>query len=91
MVARSARKSSAGAAKPWKSRRKSAAKRRLTWADSVALSVGKIEADSSGEVIDPPAPVAATEVGVRRLPVPAGGDRRRGALASALRPVLSRH
>src|SRR4051794_1654230 len=38
---------------------------------SVALSVGKIEADLSGEVIDPPAPVAAAEAGVRWLPFPA--------------------
>jgi hypothetical protein len=46
---------------------------------SVALSVGKIEADLSSEVI-PPAPVAAAEVGVRRVPVSGRSDRRRGAL-----------
>jgi len=31
----------------------------------------QIEAGLSGEVFDPPAPVAAAEAGVRRLPVPA--------------------
>jgi hypothetical protein len=61
-----------------------------TTAGSVALSVGKVEADLSSEVIDPPAPVAAAEVGVRWLPVPARGDRRRGALVSAVQFVLSR-
>ena len=56
----------------------------------VALSVGKIEADLSSEVIDPPASVAVAEVGVRWVPVPAGGDRGRGALVSAVQFVLSR-
>jgi len=45
-----------------------------------ALSVGKIEADLSGEAFDPTWSVAVCEVGVRRVPVPAGGDRGRGAL-----------
>jgi hypothetical protein len=59
---------------------------RLPHKGSVALSVGKIEADLSSEVIDPPAPVAAANVGVRRVPVPARGDRCRGALVSAVHP-----
>jgi hypothetical protein len=57
---------------------------------SVALSVGKIEADLSSEVIDPPAPVAAAEVCVRWVPVPGRGDRGGGALVSAVQSVLSR-
>jgi hypothetical protein len=37
----------------------------------------------------PPCPRSvATSVGVRRVPVPAGGDRSRGSLVSAVRPVL---
>jgi uncharacterized protein with NAD-binding domain and iron-sulfur cluster len=57
---------------------------------SVALSVGVIEAGLGSEVVDPLSPVAASEVGVRRVPVPAGGDHGRGALVSAVRPVVSR-
>jgi hypothetical protein len=57
---------------------------------SVALSVGMIEAGLSSEVIDPLSAVAASKVGVRRVPVPARGDRGRGALVSAVQPVLSR-
>lgn len=57
---------------------------------SVALSVGKIEEDWSGEVLDPPSAVAAAEVSVRRVPVPAIGDRRRGPLVPAVQSVLSR-
>ena len=53
-----------------------------TYGDSVALGVGKIEADLSSEVTGPPAPAAAAEVGVRWLPAPGRGDRCRGALAS---------
>jgi hypothetical protein len=55
-----------------------------TQAGSVALSVGKIEAGSSSDVIDPPAPLVAADVGVRWVPVPGRGDRRRGALVSAV-------
>jgi len=47
---------------------------------SVALSVGKVEADLSGEVVDPRSRVAAVLVGVRRVPVPARGHRSRGPL-----------
>ena len=57
---------------------------------SVALSVGKIEAGLTGEAVEPSSPLAASEVGVRRVPVPARGDRRRGALVSAVQPVLPR-
>jgi len=39
-----------------------------------------IEADLSGEVIWLLSPVAAAEVGVRRVPVPSRGDRGRCAL-----------
>jgi hypothetical protein len=59
-------------------------------AGSVALSVGKIEADLSSEIVDPPSRVAAPEASVRRVPVPAGSDRGRGALVSAVQFVLSR-
>jgi hypothetical protein len=38
------------------------------------------------EVVEPSSPVVAADVGVRRVPVPAGGDRRRGALLSAVQP-----
>jgi hypothetical protein len=51
---------------------------------SVALSVGLIEADLSGEGVDSFSLVAAVEVGVRWLPLPAGGDRRRGSLVPAV-------
>jgi hypothetical protein len=37
---------------------------------SVALSVSKIEAGLSSEVVDLPTPMAAAEVDVRWLPVP---------------------
>jgi hypothetical protein len=57
---------------------------------SVVLSVGKIEADLSSEVLASLTFVAACEVGVRRVPVPSGGDRGRGAVVSAVQFVLSR-
>jgi hypothetical protein len=38
---------------------------------TVALSVCKIEAGLTGEAVDPSSPVAAADVGVRRVPVPA--------------------
>ncbi|MET7671479.1 FAD-dependent oxidoreductase [Micromonospora luteifusca] len=57
-------------------------------AGSVALSVGKIEAGLSSEVVDPLSAASASEVGVRRVPVPCGGDRARGTLVSALLIVL---
>ena len=47
---------------------------------SDALNVRMIEADLSSEVVDPLAPVAPTEVGVRQVLVPSRGDRGRGAL-----------
>jgi len=48
-----------------------------------------IEAGLSGEVADPLSPVAASEVGVRRVPVPRRGDRRCGALVPAVQPFVS--
>jgi hypothetical protein len=50
-----------------------------------------IEAGLSSEVVDPLSPVTASEVGVRRVPVPAGGDRGRGALVSAVHPTEVDH
>jgi hypothetical protein len=50
---------------------------------SAALGVGVIEAELSSEGVGSSSLVAATEVGVRWLPVPARGDRCRGALVSA--------
>jgi hypothetical protein len=40
-------------------------------AGSVALSVGMIEAGLSSEVVEPLSAVVTSEVGVRRVPVPA--------------------
>jgi hypothetical protein len=57
---------------------------------SVALSVGVIETDLGGEGVEPSSPLAASEVRVRRVPVPRRGDRRRGPLVSAVQPLLSR-
>jgi hypothetical protein len=57
---------------------------------SVALGVGMIEAGLIGEAVDPSSPVATSEVGVRWVPLPTRGDRRRGALVSAVQFVLSR-
>jgi hypothetical protein len=56
---------------------------------TVALSVGVIEAGLGCEVVEPSSPLVAADVGVRRVPVPAGGDRGRGALVSAVQSVLS--
>ena|SRR5436305_12560637 len=58
---------------------------------SVALSVGKIAADLGCEAAEPSGPVPAAEVGVRRVPVPAGGDRRGGPVVPTVQPVLSGH
>jgi hypothetical protein len=57
---------------------------------SVALSVGMIEAVLSCEVIDQSWLVAAADVGVRWVPVPARGDRGRGPLVPAVQSVLPR-
>jgi hypothetical protein len=57
---------------------------------SVALGVGMIEADLSGEVVDPLSYVVASDVGVRRVSVPARGDRGRHPLVPAIQPVLPR-
>jgi hypothetical protein len=51
------------------------------------LSVGVIEAGLGCEVVDPSSPVAAAEVGVRRVPVPGPRDRGRGPLVPAVQPV----
>jgi hypothetical protein len=45
---------------------------------SVAFSLGKIETDLSGEVVEPVSPVPAAEVFFRRVPVPARKHRQRG-------------
>jgi hypothetical protein len=62
-----------------------------TMPGSVALSVGKIAADVGCEAGEPSGPVPAAEVGVRRVPVPAGGDRRGGPVVPTVQPVLSGH
>jgi transposase-like protein len=49
-----------------------------------------LEADFSGEAIDPLSPVIAREIDVCRVPVSAGGDRRRGALVPALQSLSYR-
>jgi hypothetical protein len=46
--------------------------------------MGKIETHVGCEVVGPSSLVAATDVGVRWLPVPSRGDPRRGALVSAV-------
>jgi hypothetical protein len=51
------------------------------------LSVGKIETGLGREVVEPSSLVAASDVCLRRVPVPVGGDRRRGSLVPAAQSV----
>jgi hypothetical protein len=53
------------------------------------LTVREIEAGLSGEVRNSPAPGVAITVGVRQVPVSARGDRGRGPLVPAVRPVVA--
>src|SRR5690349_2034643 len=59
-------------------------------AGAVTLAGRRIKAGLSGEVPEVGSPMLAAEVGVCWVPVPAGGDRARGALVPALLPVLPR-
>lgn len=54
------------------------------WSGSVALVVCKIKASLPGEAVKLSSPVAAAEVGVRWIPLPARGHRRRCPVVPAL-------
>jgi hypothetical protein len=60
----------------------------LRFGGPVALSAGTIEADLSGEGLFSFSFVAAAEFGVRRLSVPARGDRDLDPLVPPVQPVL---